>query len=209
MSCIIYLITNSINEKVYIGQTWQTLIERFDSGHGYKGCLYLNSAIKKYGKNKFNYTILSITEDQITANWLETFWITIYDSTNRNLGYNLRSGGSRGKHSNETKTKISNAHIGKIASVETKQKMSASHKGLNTWIKNSILSEKHKKKISIATSGQNNPNYGKVSVHKGKTWKLINGKRTYFNQPADPPPPPPPVQSIKEIISDISQRGQL
>src|ERR1035437_9726848 len=149
MSCIIYVITNSINDKVYVGQTWQSIKDRWDSSRGYKGCHHFYNVIKKYGKEKFNYTILVTTDNRITADYLETFWINVYDSTNRDFGYNLRSGGSHGKHSEETKRKLSEAHKGTKASDETKKKMSESHIGLNTWIKNSILSDNHKKKISI------------------------------------------------------------
>lgn len=54
------------------------------------------------------------------------------------------------KLSEETKQKISKAHKGKKYSEERIQKM-----------KEVKLTEEHKKKLSIALSGKNNPNYGK------------------------------------------------
>lgn len=44
-------------------------------------------------------------------------------------------------------------------------------------------SEHHREMIKLThadVSGKNNPMYGKPSANRGKHWKLVNGKRTYF-----------------------------
>lgn len=91
----IYLISNDINDKLYVGQTVQTLNKRF-TGH----CCYSKSdrsdnmlikrAIHKYGKNKFHISL--IEECPIDKmNEREIYWISYYDSYNN--GYNLTKGG--------------------------------------------------------------------------------------------------------------------
>lgn len=87
--CTIYLLTNINNGKVYVGQTWKTLTERFDDGQGYKGCKYLFNAIKKHGKDKFRYSILEIVETQVDADKVEAFYIDVFNSMDHEKGYNL------------------------------------------------------------------------------------------------------------------------
>jgi group I intron endonuclease len=106
--CTIYLLTNTVNSKVYIGQTWLTLNKRMGkNGTNYKNSIYLYSAIQKYGSDKFQYEILAQCSDQKTADYLEDYYINQYDSRNHDIGYNIKEGGSVGKHSEETIDKIS------------------------------------------------------------------------------------------------------
>lgn len=124
MLCIIYKLINIITNMYYIGQTWRTLEERFDNGRGYLNSKYLNSAIKKYGKENFCYEILTVCSTQEIADYWEDFFIEKYDSRNRKKGYNLRGGGSHGKLSNEQKEKLSASKRGKKLSEEHKNKIS-------------------------------------------------------------------------------------
>ena len=133
-TCSIYLITNSINEKVYVGQTWGTIQHRFTShkAPSHKGCVRLHNAFNKYGRDNFKIEILTTTDNQLTADCLETFWIKIYDSIA--VGYNLREGGSQGKWSEEVKQKISASHKGIKFSEHHKQQLSKALKGrISTW----------------------------------------------------------------------------
>jgi group I intron endonuclease len=120
--CTIYILKNRVNSKVYIGQTWKTPKDRGDSGYGYKGCIYLEYAIKKYGWDQFYYKLLDVCNDQETADYLEQYYIKKYNSVNIQYGYNLKEGGSHGKHSNRTKQKISQALLGKKPTKETIEK---------------------------------------------------------------------------------------
>ena len=61
---------------------------------------------------------------------------------------------------------------GKHHSEETRRKISESTKGRSTWIKGKTISEEYRKKISESMKGKN----------KGKSWKLIDGKRVYFSK---------------------------
>lgn len=96
----IYKITNKINNKVYVGQTTQSLKERFqrhcwgttnNDKHHFN--MAIKQAIKKYGKENF---IIELIEEVETAKLdeREVYWISFYDSYNN--GYNCTKGGQNG-----------------------------------------------------------------------------------------------------------------
>ena len=94
MEYCIYKHTNTVNGKVYIGKTCQDPETRFGSnGCGYRECPYFYKAIKKYGWDKFTHEVLYSGLTLSEANALEIETIQQYDSTNRDKGYNIRSGG--------------------------------------------------------------------------------------------------------------------
>ena len=136
---MIYLTTNNIKGKIYIGKYCGTRSTYLGSG------VYVTRAIKKYGKENFSRITL---EDGITDHdYLcerEKYWIAFYDSTNPEIGYNLTEGG-RGilgfEHSEETKKQISknsatksgieNPNFGTHRSEEIKAKISRTMHGTN------------------------------------------------------------------------------
>lgn len=127
MFCIIYKLTNTVNNKVYIGQTWNSMPHRFGQHFTSSNCKKLYSALRKYSKEKFAMEFITVTNTQEIADYLESQFISKFDSINN--GYNIRDGGSRGKLSAETKRKISIANTGKKRTDETKLKNSIAHKG--------------------------------------------------------------------------------
>ena len=106
--CTIYLLTNAVNSKIYVGQTWFPLnIRMGKEGSNYRNSAYLYNSIQKYGSDNFQYEILAQCSAQSVADYLEDIYIQEYNSTDHSTGYNLKEGGSAGKHSEETKNKIS------------------------------------------------------------------------------------------------------
>lgn len=103
----IYVHRCKLNGKVYVGQTCQNPSRRWRKGEGYKGCSYFYNAIQKYGWDNFEHKIIEegLTEEE--ANIREKFWIKIFDSTNQNKGYNLKSGGNNCSYSENSKKKMS------------------------------------------------------------------------------------------------------
>lgn len=91
----IYKIQNTINSKVYIGQTTQTLKKRFSGHCCYSKTdrsvnMYIKRAIHKYGRENFSIELLEECPiEQMSER--EKFWISYYDSYNS--GYNLTLGG--------------------------------------------------------------------------------------------------------------------
>lgn len=122
MFCFIYKIINNVNNKIYIGQTWQPLKKRFAVHLSSSGCIKLSNAINKYGKSNFTIHMILVTNTQSIADYWENFFIQKFDSIN--IGYNIKTGGSHGKMSEESKIKISLSHLGKKLSEETKKKLS-------------------------------------------------------------------------------------
>lgn len=115
---LIYKIYNNINNKVYIGQTTKSLEECIQC---YKKELKANPnsrpiirAMNKYGFEHFFFEI--IKDNIITKKELddyEKYYIQYYHSLCNENGYNVELGGNGiGKHSEETKRKISEAQRG-------------------------------------------------------------------------------------------------
>lgn len=86
----IYITTNKINGKVYVGQHKVKSLFARDNylGSGKK----LKPAIKKYGKENFSKEIITIAMTQSEADALESYYIEKYDSTNPEKGYNILKG---------------------------------------------------------------------------------------------------------------------
>lgn len=118
----IYKYTNTINNKVYIGQTSLALEQRAKKdGKGYIHCKSFYDAILKYGWPSFKLEILEQVDNNSIADEREQFYIKLFNSTNPDFGYNIDFGGC----------------IGKIRAEQTKQKISESGKGLkNSRAKN-------------------------------------------------------------------------
>ena len=93
---IVYKITNKINDKVYIGQTKNSISKRKSAGYSKKSKIYL--VLKEYGSYNFIWEILDNTsETAYQLNKIEKYYIELYDSTNPDKGYNIRKGGGRKK----------------------------------------------------------------------------------------------------------------
>ncbi len=163
--CVIYQIINCVNNKMYIGQTWQSLAHRFWE-HCYRnGCPKLYNAIQKHGKENFKITAIFSITTQEDADYYEDYFINKYDSIK--TGYNIKGGGRGGKHSEATKKKISaailgdkNPNFGKPMSEDQKQKLSVSRKGKYVGEKSWGFGKKRLpetvQKMSAAFAGEKN-----------------------------------------------------
>ena len=145
----IYKYTNLINNKIYIGQTKMTLEQRALNGFNYKGSTYFYNAIQKYGWENFEPVILKDNIETVEdANIWEDYFITLFDSNNPDIGYNLNRGGNNKNTSESTK---------KLISDKAKERY-------EDKTKNPMYGKTHSadslKKMSDAKIGCNNPMYG-------------------------------------------------
>jgi group I intron endonuclease len=170
----IYLITNLINDKQYVGQTIQSLEKRWQR-HCWKSTsknsMPVCKAIVKYGKENFTIEKLCECISQEELDQQEILFANKLNTWSPN-GYNLRAGNGKGSMSQETKNKIADANIGRKRTPETRQNMSNAHKGKKH-------TPEQRKKISDANKGSNNAFYGKhhtqESIDKfSKTYILIS-----------------------------------
>jgi group I intron endonuclease len=162
----IYVITNLINGKEYVGIT--TRIKRRWSEHkkGDKSSPILHNAIKKYGQENFTFTHIADAFDWEYAQTIERLLIVERNTKNPN-GYNMTDGGegtlgfpapNKGRPmSEESKEKLRQSHLGKKSSEEARKNQSLALKGMKK-------SEEHKKKIGLAQKGVPCPQRGR----KGK-----------------------------------------
>ena len=146
---IIYLITNKLNNKKYVGKTTKLLDERF-KGHintaNYGSKSHLHRAIRKHGQNNFD---ISVLEDNIISEKLlnerEIYWIKEIQPE-----YNMTSGGE--------------GSTGRILSEESRKKMSIKSKSRER----KPHSEETRKKIAQALSGVSLTDERKKNISKSK-----------------------------------------
>ena len=161
----IYMHKNKINGKIYIGQTSQNPIKRWDSGRGYETSSRFYNALLKYGWNNFEHIILYSNLSQEEANKIEEELIEYYQSQNEDFGYNIKAGGNNHHHTEETKKKIGLANSQSLLG--------------NKW------TEEQKELISKMFSGSGNPFYGKFHTEetKQKISESRKGKYSGINHP--------------------------
>lgn len=131
----VYLLTNLINGKGYVGQTTKSLEERF-KGHVahsksktrvHRG--KIAGAIAKYGPENFRISLLEECTDLVSLNASETKWIERLNTIG--AGYNITIGGDHVPIADETKQKLRHHFLGRKLSQETREKMRASRLGSN------------------------------------------------------------------------------
>lgn len=148
----IYKITNSINNKIYIGKTCDTVEKRWlrHIKSTNNGCqLYFHRAIRKYGAKIFILETIDYASNKDELCLKEKYWINYYQSFKNEVGYNLTMGGEGGALTGEALEKMKIHRRGQKPSEETLKKRSASLKG-------KLL-------------GKKNPMYHKKPANYGKT----------------------------------------
>lgn len=92
----IYIIRNTVNTKVYVGQTTVSIKLRFQNhlSAARNGKDYIiGKAIRKYGEDKFYIELLEeCLEEEL--NEREVYWISYFNSTDSKFGYNMSIGGN-------------------------------------------------------------------------------------------------------------------
>lgn len=167
----VYLTTNIVNGKIYVGQYTFKADKRLNANYLGSGTV-IEQAIKKYGRENFKRRILKVCFTINQLNGYETYYTLKYNPTlDPNIGYNQIIGPNRVCGN---KNPMSYPNVSKKIS------------GENHYLFRKHLSEETKKKISNKLSGVNNPFYGKTHP-KGKMSKILKdyysthkGKETIY-----------------------------
>lgn len=170
MSSGIYKILNKIDGKFYIGSAinirkrqYVHLCRLRKGTHDNK---HLQAAYDKNGENAFEFWIIELcSKDELIIN--EQKWLDETKCFNREVGYNACSiaGNSIGyKHTEEFRKWQSNRMLGSKRSIETRLKMSKSHKG-------KIKTKEHCDNIAKSKRKQPALIVGKMLIKNGDgTW---------------------------------------
>lgn len=145
----IYLTTNLINDKKYIGKHRSEVFDEKYKGSG----TYLAKAFAKYGFDNFRVELLKECESLDVLNSSEKEYIAKYKAVESKDFYNLANGGegNTSKRTKRTIKKLKQSLTGRTLSEEHKLHVSESMKGKRTGQK---MSEETKKKISLANKGR-------------------------------------------------------
>ena len=152
---IIYMHKNKINNKMYIGQTCQNPPSKRWKPCNYKGSSRFYNAILKYGWINFEHIILKECSSLQEANQQERNFISQYQTTNPEFGYNIMPGGSN-----------------KEIPLQVREKMSKNHR--NVKGKNNYFYGKHFKGKEHPFYGQHHSNETKQKLKESLLNK--NGK---------------------------------
>lgn len=169
-SCHIYLITNSVNGKRYVGITTRTperrWLEHLDAAQ--RGRRYaMPSAIRKYGATAFQIETLEVCPDVATGLIREQFWIEAL-GTMVPLGYNTTAGGRgvlRMAVSEETRAKQAAAIRGRKHSEASRARM--------RQIARQRPAE-HLQKIAAAMRGRSHTDEARAKIRKARAQQVFS-----------------------------------
>ncbi len=180
----IYKFTCINNGKIYIGKSvsiYHRMANHKCISKKPSGKCYFENALIKHGWDSFTVEVLEIfenfdktkLEDRLMILDVETSYMDLFDSRNKNKGYNIC------KYSNdntgvplteEHKEKIRVANVGKFRSEETKKRMSVSRMGR-------VFSDETKDKIRQSKVGKTFSDEHKEKIRKSNLGKTKSEKQ--------------------------------
>lgn len=183
MNGVIYIHSNKVNGKVYVGQS-RNLKNRWSSR--YSSQTYFSNAIKKWGWDGFDHQIVvDGIQTQKELDRFEKLWISVLRATDRNLGYNLTLGGATGTlgwiPSDKTRRKWGEQRkgnkncAGRKQSEKAKSALLKANFGRPAWNKGlstGKLSLEHREKIRLSLIGKPSRNSGLKNLVRDKTGRL-------------------------------------
>jgi group I intron endonuclease len=166
----VYKFTHLESGKSYVGQTIQDPARRrleHISGSRYSTNTYhFHNAIRKYGIDAFTFEVLAEATSLAELNNLEEQFANQFDCYHN--GYNIRKAGGNKLHSEESKKRMSESQ--KLAHAKRKKE---GRDTFNKIQKTSGWAWSDEQKQKLQTRDR--------SYCKGRTWKLLDGKRVWID----------------------------
>ena len=165
----VYKISNTVNDKSYVGKDssmnshrWYYHRWAFDnpSAHDYQKILY--RAMRKYGLEKFEYTVLEECLNPDDLRVREEYWIDKLGTTNPSKGYNISSLSGPAPYS--SKTYLAKSPSGAVYTVDVVSLFCSEHHILP-------------KRFYSVTSGNKRQYKGWQFVEQGNDFPDLNAKR--------------------------------
>jgi len=131
----IYVITNRLNDKRYVGQTCQGIARRWNQHQrdAAKGTdQYLYRAMRKDGLENFYIQTVDTTESSEDAAYLEWMWISALKANNPDSGYVMTEGGD-GRRGLSPEVRAKRSKSVRIAMNDPSFKHSKTRDDLNTF----------------------------------------------------------------------------
>jgi group I intron endonuclease len=210
----IYRVTNTINNKVYIGKTecepstkrWKGHLTAARNPKDKDHNIYFYKAIRKYGQENFKFEVIDEFYDADSLFRAEILYIQKYKSKNDKYGYNLTDGGDGGsgfKFSEEVKKTLNqdkktkflgekNPFFGKKHTSETKNKISKANTGKLSGDKNPFFGKTHTPETIQIIVDKNkannklNPRFGEKAPNYGNKHTLETKEKMSKNSSSKP-----------------------
>lgn len=148
---------------MYIGQS-KNIEDRWRKHCYNKKNSYIDDAIRKYGKENFDFQIIcELEQDDDLLNAMEKYYIWKYNTFEDKKHYNLTPGGDFNPMNDHD---IKEKHAQIMKSNEVRNKISKVNSGVNHPCYGRKRSQKTKNKISKARLGKKLPDKQKISISK-------------------------------------------
>lgn len=176
----IYKITNTINNKCYIGKS-KTVFRRWyqhktNLKKGNHHCIYLQNSWNKYGEDSFDFNVIEICEEE-NLKEREIYWMGYYKSLYKEWGYNLADESKRGV---DTDNGERNRKYIKIYQISLENELIKIHDSVIDAAKEINVNHRQLgKKLWGSSAGKENNSYSYKNYCWVKEQDYIEGKEYY------------------------------
>jgi len=180
----IYAIVNKVNNKMYIGKSINIYkrTKQHITGLNTKNKnenRYLINSWHKYGKDNFELKILEFLElDESLLSERELYWMSYYNTTDSEFGYNLRMDSSTKMIVHEeTRLLMSNVHKERISKWTEEDRKNHGKLSIEFWKNNPNIKLKMSKNVSEVNRKYNIVQYDRdmnfIKEYKGR-YDIVN-----------------------------------
>ena len=183
----IYLITNKLNNKQYVGQCICSIEQRFKTHFNDANVtIPLHQDMRKYGIENFDCQLIDVCDDDLRL-YIESYYIDKFN-TLQPSGYNVYRHSSNGfsnkNHTRETKDIMSQKS--KLWwNTASKDDILQRNRKISDALSGRAFSAEHKKKISEHAklrTGEKNPFYGKHHSDETKNKMSVSSQKYIYLQ---------------------------